>query len=113
MARTRRERIDDILEAIADIRRDAEGLDAESFERSPAVVRACLFSLVVIGEAVKRLPDDVTAARPDVPWRDIAGLRNLVVHEYFRADPKLVWDVIAGDLDALETVLGEARKERE
>ena len=48
----------------------------------------------MIGEAVRSLPDETRAAMPDVPWTAIAGLRNIVVHEYFRVDPDLILDIV-------------------
>lgn len=53
---------------------------------------AILRNLAVIGEAVKALPEESIAAMPEVPWASIAGLRNVVVHEYFRIDPDIIVD---------------------
>jgi uncharacterized protein with HEPN domain len=62
---------------------------------------AVLRNLAVIGEAVRALPEEVKAQASEVPWPSIAGLRNVVVHEYFRVEPDVVKDVIDGDLAAL------------
>lgn len=113
MARTPKERLRDILDAIADIRRDTAGLDAEGFESHPAVIRAVLYSMVVIGEAVKHLPEAFTATRPEIPWQDVAAMRNVVVHEYFRSDSSLVWNVIENDLEPLERLVREALLEKD
>jgi uncharacterized protein with HEPN domain len=62
---------------------------------------AVLRNLAVVAEAVRALPEEVKARAPEVPWPSIAGLRNVVVHEYFRVEPNVVKDVIDGDLAAL------------
>lgn len=111
MARGDGARIDDILAAIADIRSDTQGMSFAEFERDPVVLRSVLYSIGVIGEAVKNLSPEVKATAPDVPWRAIAGIRDRVVHEYFRTNVRRVWDVVRDDLDPLEAALQAARRE--
>lgn len=55
----------------------------------------------MIGEAVRSLPGETRDAMPDVPWAAIAGLRNIVVHEYFRVNPDLILDIVDNQLDSL------------
>jgi len=55
---------------------------------------AILHNLAVIGEAVRVLPDAMTSSRSQIPWTSIAGLRNIVVHEYFRIDHELIVDIV-------------------
>jgi uncharacterized protein with HEPN domain len=62
---------------------------------------AVLRNLAVIGEAVRSLPSETRALVPDVPWAAIAGLRNVVVHEYFRVDPDVVVDIVRRQLGPL------------
>lgn len=71
---------------------------------------AVLRNLPVIGEAVKALPDDVKAAHPETPWASIAGLRNVVVHEYFRVDPDLITDIVDNQLTRLAVILPSANE---
>jgi len=66
---------------------------------------AVLRNLAVIGEAVRALPNQVKASRPDLPWVSIAGLRNVVVHVYFRVDPGLIRDIVDNELDALANAI--------
>ena len=66
-------------------------------EKQDAVVRR----LAVIGDAVKGLPEDFRVRHPTVPWRDIAGARDIMIHEYFRVDLDLAWEMVRNDLPAL------------
>ncbi|MDE3113938.1 MAG: DUF86 domain-containing protein [Chloroflexota bacterium] len=78
---------------------------------------AVLYNLVIIGEAVKSLGDETRAQRPEVPWRQIAGLRDLLAHEYFRIDMAEVTKIVERDLaplsEALTALLADARLRRE
>jgi len=62
---------------------------------------AVLRNLAVIGEAVRALPTETRALFPDVPWSSIAGLRNIVIHEYFRVNPDLILDIVDSELAPL------------
>ena len=66
---------------------------------------AILRNLAVIGEAVRALPTATISSMPDVPWTSIAGLRNIVVHEYFRVNPELISDIVDNYLDQLQRAL--------
>ena len=89
--------------AIDLLRRYTAGMDFDAFltnvEKQDSVVRR----LEIIGEAVKGIPSEVLAAYPDVPWRDIAGARDILVHEYFRVDLAMAWTMVQKDLPTLET----------
>jgi len=63
--------------------------------------------LEIIGEAVKNLPKDFTEAHVDVPWQDIAGMRDVLIHEYFGVDAELVWHTVEQDLPTLKKKLTE------
>jgi uncharacterized protein with HEPN domain len=94
MPRGHLDRVNDIRSAIADIRSDTAGMTFKTFEGNLVVVRAVLYSVGVIGEAVKALAPELKAAHPDIPWRAIAGIRDRVVHEYFRMNARRIWDVV-------------------
>lgn len=112
MARSDGEWIDDILTAIADIRADTAGMDYPAFARNPMVVRSVLYSIGVIGEAAKDLGPELKAAHSAIPWRAIAGIRDRIVHEYFRTNTRRIWDVVVDDLDPLEKALRAASRDR-
>jgi uncharacterized protein with HEPN domain len=108
MARGDHDRIEDILAAIAGIRADTLGMDLSAFASNATVVRSVLYSIGVIGEAAKNISAEVKAAHPDIPWRAISGLRDRIVHEYFRTNVRRIWDVVADDIEPLETTLRKA-----
>ena len=95
-----------IRDAIADVRSYAEaGRDAFFGERmrQDGVIR----KLEVIGEAVKGLSADTRARFPDIPWRQIAGMRNILVHDYFRINHAIVWETVAKHLPAFKQQVEE------
>ncbi|KRE60092.1 DUF86 domain-containing protein [Nostocoides sp. Soil756] len=103
MSRSDQQRFDDILHAIERCQEYAPHLGSGDF--TDMAYDAVLRNLAVIGEAVRALPEETRASMPDVPWASIAGLRNVVVHEYFRVDPQLVLDIVENQLADLAAVL--------
>jgi uncharacterized protein with HEPN domain len=95
-------RVRDILNAIAAIRQYIKGLDYDAFISDRKTVDAVIRNLITIGEAAVYMPDDVTAAHPEVPWRD---MRNIVIHEYFGISDKIIWETIQKDLPPLSNQL--------
>ena len=74
--------------------KQSEGLSFERFESDETLQRAFVRSLEVIGEAVKKLPEEFRAEHPEVEWRPIARMRDRLIHGYFGVDYQLVWDVV-------------------
>ncbi len=105
MRRADRDRLDDIAEAIAAARAHIVVGADDRLKRD-----AVLYNLVIIGEAVKALTEDARAQRPDIPWRQIAGLRDLLTHEYFRIDMSEIAKIVAGDLARLEEAVIALRR---
>jgi uncharacterized protein with HEPN domain len=95
-------RIDDILDAIARIERYVEGLTFEQFQADQKTVDAVVRNLEIIGEAVRHLSADQERLPGGPPWVDIAGMRNILIHEYFGVDLKIIWHTIIADLPELK-----------
>lgn len=96
-----KERLRDILDAIAAIERYRQR-DKAAFERDELLQVWFLRHLQIIGEAARALPEDVRALAPDIPWPKIVGMRNVLVHGYFEIDTEIVWDAASRDLPALK-----------
>lgn len=92
MSRSEEERFADILGTIERCQEYAPYLRSDDL--ASMAYDALLRNLAVIGEAVRSLPSETRETMPDVPWASIAGLRNIVVHEYFRVHPDLILDIV-------------------
>jgi uncharacterized protein with HEPN domain len=97
--------IEDILSAVRKVGRYTSGMDQALFREDDKTVDAVVRNLEIIGEAARQLPEGFLARYPEVPWRQIAGLRNRIVHEYFGLDVELIWQVIRQDLPQLQARL--------
>lgn len=105
MSRSPNERFDDILSAIERCRSYRTFLQSSDEQLSEMDFDATLRNLAVIGEAVRALPAETIESMPDVPWTSIAGLRNIVVHEFFRVNPELISDIVDKYLGQLQEAL--------
>jgi len=94
-------RIQDILDAIAKIRRYVSNVDFDTFENDEEIMDAVIHNLTVIGEAANHIPAEITGRHPEVPWRQMVDLRNFSVHAYWNLRPSVVWDTIQNDLPPL------------
>jgi uncharacterized protein with HEPN domain len=101
MPRDPRLYLDDILEAVNSIHEYTVGLDLQGFSLDRKTQDAVLRNLEIIGEAASRLPEPLRQAAPEIEWRKIIALRNLLIHEYFGVSLPIVWDVVANKLAPL------------
>lgn len=102
MPRDYRVYLDDILEATEKIREYTAGLSLKDFKGDSKTLDAVVRNLEIIGEAAKKVPDEVRLQAPDVAWKKIAGLRDILIHEYFGIDVTIIWDIIENKLPVLE-----------
>ena len=94
--------VQDMLEAARKIELYIAGLDRASFLRDGKTIDAVVRNLEVLGEAARQLPGDFTSRHCNVPWNEIAGLRNRIVHDYFGLDLEIIWQIIQNDLPPLK-----------
>jgi uncharacterized protein with HEPN domain len=94
--------LEDVIEAIAKIRRYTAGLSFHQFAEDEKGVDAVVRNLEVIGEAVKKIPEDMRQKHVGIDWRKIAGLRDILIHEYFGIDVEIIWDIVQNKLPSLE-----------
>ena len=97
--------LEDISGAISDIRMFIQGMSAVDFMADKKTVNAVIRSLEIIGEATGKIPKDVVMRYPNVPWDEIIGMRNRLIHEYFGVDIDIVWQTVQDDLIPLETAI--------
>ena len=83
------------------------GYDYAAFSADSKLVEACVFNLSQLRELNKVADDSFTAAHPEIPWREMYGLRNRIVHDYEGVNLKLVWEIIQGDLPELEKAINK------
>jgi uncharacterized protein with HEPN domain len=114
MARRPEEYLADIREAATAIRAYTRS-GKRAFLRSAMARDAVIARIIQIGEAVKGAQAggiDLERLAPEVPWQQIAGMRDLLSHQYWRTDPQIVWAVVAKDLKPLEASLTKIRPAR-
>ena len=97
--------VKDILENMQDAEDFIQGMPYDQFVADKKTVNAVLRSIEVIGEAAKNVPDGVRAKYPQVPWREMAGMRDKVIHFYFGVDKELVWLMVKERIPALRPLI--------
>lgn len=81
------------------------GYTYDTFTADIKLVEACVFNLSQLGELCRIVDDAFAAAHPEVPWREMYGLRNRIVHDYEGVNLRLVWEIISEDIPALKDTL--------
>lgn len=94
-----------MLDAIDKVEEYLSGVDRRQFSEKTLVQDAVIRQIQIIGEAAKRLPPPWRNQHDDIPWSDIAGMRDKLVHDYFGVDISQVWSVATDDLPALKEAL--------
>jgi len=89
-----RDYINDLIEACEDILSFTKGMSYSDFAGDKKTINAVIRSLEVIGEASKKLPVSFRNNYPDIPWKQMAGMRDKLIHEYFGIDKQMVWQVV-------------------
>lgn len=99
--------IEKMIQAIERIQKYCDGLDYDGFAKADMVVDACVFNLSQLGEMANKVDEAFEEQNPQIPWRQIYGLRNRIVHDYEGVNLRLVWEIIESDLPELARMLEE------
>lgn len=95
------ERLKHMLEAISNIETASKGIDREDLQTNVILRHGLTWNIMVIGEAANKLSADFCAQHPGTPWRQIAGMRHVLVHDYYQIDIDELWGVIQDDIPIL------------
>lgn len=103
--------VEDIFYACIDIESYVKDVSYESFLDDKRTRDATIHNLLIIGESVKHIPAEILESYPNIEWRKIAGLRDIIAHSYFNMKPSLLWNVIVSKIHPLkltvENILSE------
>ena len=100
--------IDDIVDAIQKVDNFIEGMTLEQFLADEKTSFAVIRALEIIGEATKNIPQTIKENYPDIPWKEMAGIRDKLIHDYFGVDLEVVWNTATEDLLELKEKIDEA-----
>lgn len=94
MKREIKDYIIDIIDSMNKAIKFIEGMSYEQFIQDDKTIFAVVRALEIIGEAIKKIPEEIKAKYPEIPWKGMAGMRNKVIHEYFGINLKYIWTTI-------------------
>ncbi len=102
--------LEDMLQSMNRIEEYLGELDFRNFKMNYLVVDAIIRNFEVIGEASKNIPKYIQEKYPEIPWRKMVGLRNLIAHEYFGVDYEMIWEISRNNLPKNRTDLAQIIK---
>ncbi len=102
--------VEDIFTSLGKIEEYTGGISEEDFSVNSQIQDAVLRRLEVIGEAAKHIPEDFRRKYPEIPWKKMAGLRDVLIHEYFGVNLKRVWRLVQQDVGKLKRQITYARE---
>jgi uncharacterized protein with HEPN domain len=104
--------LQDIIDSGSKVIRHTEQVSYEEFVSNEILYDAVIRNLEIIGEAAKKIPEDIRRQYPEVDWRAVAGLRDVLAHAYFSIDNETLWDVIVNKLPTLLNIAQRIQKEQ-
>jgi len=113
MKRDYRVYLKDILQAFRNARQFIEGLSYEEFIADRKTISAVVRELEIVGEATKQIPISTRKEYPQIPWSDMAGMRDKLIHFYFGVDLEIVWETVKVRIPALEPLVEDVLSDLE
>jgi uncharacterized protein with HEPN domain len=105
MKRVHDDYLRDMLENAEKALSFVEDMDYDEFEADDKAIYAVIRAFEIVGEAARQIPDNMQKDNPDIPWREITGMRNKLTHEYFGVNTKVVWRTVHEDLPVIIPLL--------
>ena len=103
--------VEDVIEAMSNSEEFVRGMKYEEFIRDQKTIYAVVRALEIIGEAVRKIPASVRNQHPEIPWKNMAGMRDKLIHEYFGVNFRIVWDAVQKDIPPLKPLFEKILKE--
>jgi uncharacterized protein with HEPN domain len=103
----------DIQESVEKALSFVEGMDGDDFLQDEKTVYAVIRALEIVGEAAKKIPDEIRGKYPNIPWREMAGMRDKLIHDYFGVNLKLIWKTVQEDLPPLGPKLSQVIRDEQ
>ena len=110
MTRDVRDYLNDVVDAMGKSIQFVEGMSYEDFANDDKTVFAVVRALEVIGEAVKNIPEDLRTKHSNIPWKDLAGMRDKLIHGYFGVDLRRVWKTVKEVIPAMKPLFERITK---
>jgi uncharacterized protein with HEPN domain len=105
--------VEDVLKAMDDALDFVKDMNYDVFVKDKKTVYAAIRALEIIGEATKNIPSAIKIRYPEIPWKDMAGMRDKVIHAYFGVDLKRVWSTITVDIPSIKPCFEKLLKDNE
>ena len=101
----------DMMEAITKIEKWIAGISNEKFSKDALLQDAVVRNLEILGEAAKNIPEEIRLRYPNIPWKRIAGFRDIAIHDYFGVDLEIVWKILTEGIVAVKPSLDKMIRE--